>query len=297
MQPPRTPAIEPDRLEPRRVQGWRAVIEFAPKPTSPERLCAGVVVRTEDGHVRNQCAVDLRKAKHAFGHAGETLHEVARRLCESLAEHWTENPDAQAWTPPFSNARLSDLNRFSAGSEDEGMRLMLNRTSTLHTLLNAYEIAKQTRPTGIVEKVRSAVRRDANAKHLAARFNRELTLNGEAQPFKVDFLGQHYACYFLQITRSPRVLEVNTERAFGKLYELQALRRLLKKPSKSLGLLDEERPQLFELLMVGDRQDPVQRRAIYQVEALADKGQVLARIESSAAAAAERLSHQERLAA
>lgn len=300
MQPTGTPPTQPESLVAPthgRVIGWRAVIEFAPKPTSPERLCAGVIVRTEDGAVHSHCAIDPRKAEHAFGHAGTALYEVANHLCESLVDHWTANPDAQAWAPPFSNARLSGVTRFSAASPQEGVALMLNRTSTLHTLLSAYEVQQQTRNAGIVEKVRSAVRRDANTKHLAKRFNRELTLNGEAQPFRVDFLGQHYACYFLQVTRSARGLEASTDRAYGKLFELDALRRLVKKPRKSLGLLDEERPNVFELVMVGNRNDAVQKRAIYQVEALADKREVLARIEPSAQAAAERLAWQERRAA
>jgi hypothetical protein len=153
------------------------------------------------------------------------------------------------------------------------------------------------RGSNIVVQVRTAIKRDVNAKHLAQRFNKNLTVAGEGNPLKVDFLGQHYACYFLQLTRSEKGLAANTERAFGKLFELEALRRLVKKPKKSLGLLEDERPQVFELLMVGNRQDPVQRRAIYHIEALADRREVIARIEPSATEAAERVSHQERRAA
>ncbi len=273
------------------------MVEFAPKPTSSERVIAGVVVRTESGEVQAQCAIDARKAEHAYGHAGKALHAVADRLCQSLAEHWQTEPNAESWKPPFAHARIGSINRFSALNAAEGLQLMLNRTSMLHTLFSAYEIEQQSRNAGIVERVRSAVRKDPNAKHLARRFNRELNVHGEAQPLKVDFLGQHYACYFLQITRSTRGIDASTDRAYGKLFELQALRRLVKKPHKSLGLLDEERPEVFELLMIGDHTDPVQRRAIKQVEALADRGQVIARTEPSAGAAAERVYGQERLAA
>lgn len=280
-----------------RVQGWRAVIEFTPKPTSNERLCAGVVLQTQAGEIVHFCAIDHRKMEHAFGTAGVALHDVAMKLCESLSLHWKITGQAETWRPPFEAAKLSRLDRFSALDTYEAAERILNRSSTLHTLLSAYEVQQQTRNAGIVEKVRAAVKRDVNTKHLARRFNRELMLNGEAQPFKVDFLGQHYACYFLQVTRHARGLENSTERAYGKLFELQALKRMVKKPKKSLGLLDEERPEIFELLMVGNRNDPVQRRAIYQVEALADKGQVTARIEPNASAAAERVAHQERQAA
>ena len=173
----------------------------------------------------------------------------------------------------------------------------LDRTSAMHSLLTAYQIDLQQRSIGIVQQVQSAVRRDINTKHLAPRFNKHLKVGGEAQPLRVDFLGQRYACYFLQITRSSRGLEASTERAFGKLFELEAVRRLVKKPKKSLGLLDDERPTVFELLMVGDRHDAIQRRAIYQIEALADRKEVLIRTEPSVTTAAERVSYQERLAA
>lgn len=280
-----------------RVQGRRATIEFAPKPTSSESLCAGVVVQTVDGRVEYLCTVDKRKMEHAFGIAGVALHDVAEKLCQSLAGHWAQGRKPEAWKPPFNNARLASLDEFSGRTTQEAMEMFLSRTSTMHTLMGHYEIAQQPRSNNIVDKVRSAVKRDVNAKHLVQRFNKHLTVAGEGNLLKVDFLGQRYACYFLQVTRSERGLEANTERAFGKLFELEALRRLVKKPKKSLGLLEDERPEVFELLMVGNRQDPVQRRAIYQIEALADRKEVIARIEQSAADAAERVSHQERRAA
>lgn len=294
----RTPPTRPEGASPlTRVQGHRATIEFAPKPTSSESLCAGVVVQADDGRVEYLCTVDRRKMEHAFGPAGTALHDVAEKLCQSLAGHWAQGRRPEAWKPPFNNARLSSLDEFSARTTQEAMELFLNRTSTLHTLLAHYQIEQQPRSTGIVDKVRSAVKRDVNAKHLVHRFNKHLTVAGEGNPLKVDFLGQHYACYFLQITRSEKGLEANTERAFGKLFELEAVRRLVKKPKKSLGLLEDERPETFELLMVGNRQDPIQRRAIYQIEALADRKEVIARIEQTATDAAARVSHQERRAA
>lgn len=254
-------------------------------------------MKTKDGVVDFRCTVDARKMEHAFGSAGIALSDVAMKLCKSLAGYWTQHRHPEGWKPPFNNANISSVDEFSGRSTDEAMVLYLNRTSTLHTLLNNYEIAKQNNPRSIVERVRQAVRKDVNAKHLAPRFNKYLTVAGDAQPLKVDFLGQRFACYFLQLTRSDRSLEVNTERAFGKLYELQALSSLVKEPPATLGLLDDERPSVFELLMVGSRTDPVQRRAIYQIEALADKKEVIARVESSANAAAERVAHQERQAA
>lgn len=279
------------------ARGMRAVVDFVPKPTSTERLIAGVVTRLDSGEVSLTCAIDQRKAEHAFGQDGAAFFAIAQNLCQSLAAHWRGNADTTQWQPPFESARIADLSRFSARSETEAQQMMLERTSALHTLLQGYKIVQAPRATGIVERVRSAVRRDRNAEHLAKRFNRELDLGKDAQPMRVDFLGQQYACYFLQLTRSTRGLEANTMGAFGKLYELQALQRFVKKPRKSLGLLDDERPKQFELVMVGERSDAVQRRAIYQVEALADKGQIIARTLASASAAAEHVADRERQAA
>jgi len=275
----------------------RALLDFSPKPTSPERVVAGVVTRLDTGEVSFTCAVDQRKAEHAFGEAGCALYAIALKLCESLAEHWMRNPHADTWSPPFGSARLADLSRFSGRNATEAQHLMLSRNSAMHTLMQGYEIQQVNRVTGIVQRVRSEVRKDPNTQHLAKRFSRELSLGDQAQPLKVDFLGQHFACYFLQITESARGLEATSERAFARLYELQALRKFIKKPRKSLGLLDDERPQEFELMMVGDRNNAVQRRAIYQVEALADKGEVVARAVPSVAAAAQHVAQKERLAA
>lgn len=298
MQAPRTPSTKPDgSADISRVQGWRATIDFVPKPTSSEVICAGVVVKTQDGKVDFQCTVDARKMEHAFGIAGVALSDVALKLCQSLASYWAGNRRPEGWKPPFSHAKLSSVDEFSGRTTAEAMGLYLNRTSTLHTLLSHYEVVSTSNPRSIVERVRHAVKADANAKHLAPRFKRYLSVAGDAQPLRVDFLGQRFAAYFLQLTQSAKGIEVNTERAFGKLYELEALSSLVKAPPPSLGLLAEERPTVFELLMVGSRDDAVQRRAIYQIEALADRKEVVARVESSVHDVAQRLVHQERQAA
>ena len=296
--PPSTPNLI-DAVSGRqgRVAGIRAVIEFSPKLVSLERLCAGVVVRTDDGDVSSKCALDKRKAEHAFGLGGTALFEIANALCQSLAQHWKESGRLEDWVPPFEGARVARSGEFTARSSSDAIAQGLSVHSTLTTLLSHYEIAEQARQTGIVERVKTAVKRDQNAKHLSARFNRMLPLGQDAAPLKVDFLGQNFACYFLQIVKSQRHSEVNSERALGKLYELQVLRRFVTKPKKSLGLLDDERPKHFELVMVGSRTDIVQRRIMYSVEAMADKNAVRARVVESALAAAEHVANQERLAA
>jgi hypothetical protein len=280
-----------------RMAGMRALIDFAPKPASDERLFAGAVFRNDEGEIAYTVAVSQRNMQHAFGDVGQALHDVALRLCKSLAEHWASGKDPRQWVPPFNNARLAAYERFSAYNLESAGRVILARMSTLYTLDQAYLHEASTRAGGIVEKVRAAVKRDPNAKHLANRFHRNLTINGEAQPLRVDFLGQNYACYILQVTHSARGLDMTTDRAYGKLFELGALRRMLSQPQQHLGLLEDERPQRYELLMVGDRNNAVQRKAIFQVEALAEKNEVQARIEPNAISAAERVYHQEKQAA
>jgi hypothetical protein len=247
------------------MEGVRALIDFAPKPASDERLYAGVVLRNDAGDIAFTLAVSQRNMQHAFGPAGSALYDVAHKLCTSLAEYWASGKDPRQWVAPFHNARLAELERFSAHDLASAGQMFLARISTLYTLDQAYQHEAVSRGSPIVMQVRAAVKRDANAKHLANRFNKHLTINGEAQPLRVDFLGQHYACYFLQVTQSAKSIENTTDRAYGKLFELGALRRLLNQPQQHIGLLPDERPTQFELLMVGDRNNAVQRKAIYQV--------------------------------
>lgn len=276
------------------VEGFRALVEFTPKPGSAERLCAGVVSRLATGEVSFECAVDPRKAEQAFGEAGAGLWHVAQALCESVAEHWLRQGDVRSWISPFEGARLGPVQAFSARTQQAGTLQLLRRVSTLHTLFDAYEIQLSERSNSITNRVRTVVRRDANARHLQARFHREIQLGGKAGKLKVDFLGQHFACYFLQITHSAHGVEATAERAYSRLYELQALKRFVARPTKSLGLLDEERPSQFELVMVGSESDPIQVRAISMVTALADRGEVRARPLPSVEAAAEHVSTMER---
>lgn len=279
------------------VRGSRVVLDFSPKPTSTERMVAGVVTKLDSGEVSYTCAIDEDKASHAFGDAGVAFHAIALQLCISLAEFWQAHPNASDWVAPFAGSGIADQSKFSGRSAEAAQTLMLNRTSTLHTLLGKYEMAREKRPRGIVERVRSAVSKDPNSKHLAKRFGRILPLGDQTLPLRVDFLGQNFACYFLQVSASQRGHEQNTEKAFGKLFELRALRRMLQTPEQSFELFDYERPKLFELVMVGDRKDSSQRQAIAKVERLADKDEVVARVVESANEAADLVTQRERQAA
>jgi hypothetical protein len=275
----------------------RALVEFAPKPSSSERLCAGVVSRLSTGEVSYDCAIDPRKAEQAFGIAGIGLWHAARALCESLAGHWQRHGDSRGWISPFEGAKLGAVQSFSARSQQAGNLQLLRRMSTLLTLFDDYELQQQERSSSIVQKVRSAIRKDVNAKHLQARFQREIHVGERAGKLKVDFLGQNFACYFLQITHSERGVEATAERAYSRLYELQALKRFVARPAKSMGLLEDERPSRFELVMIGSQTDPVQRSAINLVTALADRDEVRARPLPTPEAAAEHVTAMERLAA
>jgi hypothetical protein len=279
------------------VYGQRAVIEFAPKPASSERLCAGVVSRTNTGDVQYVCAIDQRKAEHAFGAAGFGLWHAADALCESLAMHWSQRGSTEGWVAPFESARIAFVQEFSARDQHAGTAQLLGRISSLATLFDEYTMQAPAQVSNIVARVRRAIVRDVNARHLQKRFQREIHVGHEAGNLRVDFLGQHFACYFLQITTSARGIDATAERAYSRLYELQALRRFVKRPVKSLGLLEDERPTRFELVMVGAENDPVQRRAIARVISLADRGEVIARPLPSAEAAAEHVSTMERRAA
>jgi hypothetical protein len=280
-----------------RVAGWRAVIQFKPKPGAPEQLCAGVVTRLTSGEVQSVCAIDPKKAAHLFGEAGHSLYFAAQALCQSLLEHWRVEPDAGLWVPPFEGASLAEVQAFSGRDAESAAQQMLARASTLYTLLEQYQQSQAEWGRGIVSRIKAAIKRDVATRHLHERFNRQIHIGEEAGTLRVDFLGQNFACYFLQITPSARSAETTTERAFGRLYELAALQRFVKKPKRSLGLLDDERPDRFELVMVGEQNDPVQRRVINLVTALADRETIRALPVASAEAAAAHVVQMERLAA
>ena len=292
---PASPVVQPPA--PGRVAGLRAVLMFRPKPGSSEQLCAGVVTRLTGGEVDYVCAIDPKKASHLFGHAGHSLHLAAQAMCQSLVEHWRAQPEAMLWIPPFEGASLADVHAFSARDALSGALQMLQRVSSMHTLFEQYHVSQGEWGRGIVARVKAAMRRDVATRHLHERFNREIQVGDEAGRLRVDFLGQNFACYFLQVTQSARSAETTIERAFGRLYELAALQRFVKKPKRSLGLLDDERPERFALVLVGEQSDPVQRRVINLVTTLADRDAIRALPLPTAEAAAAHVVEMERLVA
>lgn len=274
------------------------MVELRPSPTSDERLCAGVVIKLAGGVVLHQCAIDPAKAPHAFGPAGTVLFDVANKLCTSLADYWRSHPDATQWAPPFSGGRIADLQEFSAASAPSALALSLGRNSSLHTLLAGYAMG-QSKPSrsSIVARVKTALGYNPATQHLQKRFGREIKVGNEADSLKVDFLGANFACYFVQLPQNAKQLEMGTERALGRLYELGALRRFVRKPKKSLGLLDDERPTQFELVLVGSMEHPVQRRAMNMVTALAKRDDIPARPLPNEMLAATHVAQMERQAA
>jgi len=291
VQPPGTSSIE--LAEPGRVSGRRALIQFSPGLVSSERLTAGVVLQLTDGSVHVRSALDAEKAEHAFGGAGIALATLAQAMCRSLAEHWTAM-NAKPWVPPFETAELVREDAFTAQSVDAAATFLLQEQSALHQLLAAYALPAQQRSSNIVRRVRQQVKSNPRTEHLVPRFNRPLNVVDNGQPLRVDFLGQNLACYFMQLTESQRGIEGSAERAFGKLYELQALRRFVDQRPKVIGLLPEERPGVFELVLVGNHRHPVRRQVLAQIEALADQKDVRMRPVADVSAAAAHVARAER---
>lgn len=232
-----------------------------------------MVIQTANGATAYRSAIDTNKAEHAFGAAGSSLAAVAHALCKSLAEHWQAHGNTP-WKAPFEGAGIARVVEFTASTEAAAMEFALDQHSSLAALLRAYELSSQSRPPAIVKRVRSAVRQAPRSHHLARRFERSIDLGADAGPLVVDFLGQHFACYFISLTTSVRGVEPSAERAFGKLFELQAVRRFVHGDRKTLGLLEDERPEHFELLAVGDKAGSAERRALSRIEAIADQREV-----------------------
>lgn len=239
-----------------------------------------------------QCALDPRKARDAFGDAGGAAFAAAYQLCQSLAQHWTAHDDVHAWRPPFEGARLAAVSAFSASSASNGMAFALDQYSSLHALMAAYELAAKAKTGGIVQRVRSRIAANVRSKHLAPRFDRRLQLEHNVN-MRVDFLGHRFACYFLQASTAERGVDEGALRGLGLMSELQALQRFAAMERRTIDLLDEERPQHFELIVVGSAQHPTQRRVIAKIEALADSQAVLMRAVDDVSAAAERVYERE----
>jgi hypothetical protein len=295
MQPTWTPpaaAAEALSTEHVGVSGWRGVIEFSPSLISTERLCAGVVLQLQSGQTAHRSAIDAQDAERVFGQAGAALADVAERLCHSLAQQWAGTTPGESpveWVPPFSRARLASEQRFTAASVDSALDWALNMYSAFYPLLAGTRAAAAPRHRSLLDQVRRHLRLSQQSSHLARHFSRFLEMGERAAPLRVDFLGRHTACYLMQVTESERQLEINLTQAYGKLYELDAVRRFVGSRPATLGLLADERPQHFELMLVGDATHNVRRRVLAQIEAVADQHQVLARPMPDAKSAAERL--------
>lgn len=273
-----------------RVRGVRAAIFFQPQLLSIERICAGVVVRLDDGRTAVRVGIQAQEVIHAFGASGAEIHSVANHLCLSLAQHIEGGGTFEDWLSPFENAYIGKIGRVEGGQLEAILDTQISQNSMLYTLLNSYELPSVKQADGIVKKVKRVIQQ-SKSHHLAERFHRELPVKTDALPLKVEFLGANYACYFLQISQSPRGIEDSTRRAHGKLFELQSVRGHFDAP----GTLDafEEKPRRFELLVVGDRTNPLQKSAWLQIESLADSSNLQTRILTTAAAAANTVAELE----
>jgi hypothetical protein len=277
-----------------RIRGVRAALFFQPQILSQERMCAGVVLRLDDGRIATRVAIQPQEAQHAFGVAGEELHAIAHHLCLSLVEHLTDGLSFESWTAPFENASIDKLGRVEGARLESLLDVQVSQNSTLFTLFKSYEMPAVKQYDSIVKRVRKAIM-ESKSHHLADRFHRELPVTQDALPLKVEFLGANYACYFLQISPSLRGIEESARRAHGKLFELQNVRSHF--AAAGAGDSFEEVPRRFELLVIGDHTNPIQKSAWLQIESLADSNNLVTRILESPAAAANAVARFEHLMA
>lgn len=275
-----------------RIRGVRAAIFFQPQLLSKERICAGVVLRLDDGRTAGRVAIQAQEAAHAFGVSGVEIHAIANHLCVSLVQFLQSGGDFESWLPPFEHASIEKLGRVEGALLESLLDSQTAQNSTLFTLLRSYEIPAVKQTDGIVRKVKRVVQQ-SKSHHLADRFQRELPVKADALPLKVEFLGAHYACYFLQISQSPRGIEESARRAHGKLFELQSVRSHFATPT-TVDAFDEV-PSRFELLVVGDKQNPLQRSAWLQIESLADSSELQTRLLDTPAAAANAVTRYEHM--
>lgn len=263
---------------------------------SKERITAGAVVRLDDGQCFARVAVTEAAVTHAFGIAGQELYHAAFHLCQSLLEHVQAGGAFKTWTPPFAGAEIGNLGRAEARNMDAILDLGLAQNSMLYTLLSHYAMPAHHNNDSLASKVKSAISKNKATKHLKERFYREIMVREEAMPLKVEFLGANFACYFLQLSKSQQGIEISTSNACGKLFKLQNLKQHFEKLDRPT-VFDEERPQSFELLVVADDSDRLQKSALLQIESFADANKLIARVLPDAQSAASMVVKRESLAA
>ncbi|MBB6320550.1 hypothetical protein [Paraburkholderia tropica] len=276
-----------------RIRGQRAAIYFQPQILSGERLCAGVVIRLDDGRIATRVAIQPEEVAHAFGASGAELYAIANHLCLALVEHLQDVGSFDNWIAPFESAIIGKLGRVEGAQLETLLDAQVRQHSVLHTLLDTYEIPNVKQVDGIVRQVKRAIQK-SHSPHLAERFHRELSVLSDALPLKVEFLGARYACYFIQISHSPRGIEESARRAHGKLFELQSVRTFFDGSPQDAFL--DERPSQFELLVVGDQTNDLQKSAWRQIESLADASNLQTRLLADASEAARAVMRYEHAA-
>ena len=275
------------------VQGQRALISFRPRNTSFENLCAGVIVKQDNGDVTFRSAFDDRKMRSAFRDAGQSLADIAHALCVDAASYWRDHDTLDGWAPPFPGVAVQGLTRFSAMSVGSALDYAMDANSSLSLLLNNLSL-KDTSSTTLLKRVAAHWRQQDTRKSLTRFMERTVDFGSGHGSMKIDFWGEHYGCYFTGLSDKARNGAIMVERAIGRIVQLKTLRDMADMPQQTIGLFAELRPQRHELILIGGKTAP---KSLWQTERFADKLELPIRVASAAEEAAEMVADQELLAA
>ena len=275
------------------IRGQRATIAFQPRNTSFETLCAGVVLKQDNGDVCYRSAIDGRKMRGLFHDAGASLADIAEVLLASAAQHWRTHPDLSKWAAPFPGAGAAAVTRFSAMDVESGLAHALNSSSTLHVLLDGVA-TKENRTAALVRRVAVHWRGNQSRMTLGRFIERTVDFGAEHGSMKIDFWGEHYGCFFSSLSDTASTGASMVERAVGRIVQLQILREMAQAPQQTIGLFEELRPQKHELIVVGGNSAP---KSLWQVDRFADRLELSIRTAATAGEAAEMVADEELKAA
>lgn len=264
------------------VRGQRAVVFFQPSNTSSESLCAGVVLKLDNGDVIYQPAVDRTRLGLHNKAAIDSLADITNVICRSARDHWSSSESFDDWLPPFPGVKVQSVTRFSSRKISSAFAYALRVNSSLALLTHSTET--QERPEPIIQRIRSTWRGHQRNASLTRYLSKSVEFGHGHGAMTIDFWGQHYGCYFAKLSDSLKHGPTSITKALGRMAQLQKLREMANAPTSQIGLFAELRPKQHELIVVDSYSAP---KALWQAEQFADQFELRIRTLGSTQEAAE----------
>lgn len=264
------------------VRGQRAIIFFRPSNTSSETMCAGVVLKLDNGDVVMHPAVDKTRLSTFNKPAVDSLADITAVICKSAQQHWATLDSFDGWQPPFPGVSIHEVSRFSSMSIKSAFGYALRVHSSLALLTHAGEA--QERTEAIIPRIKACWKERGRHAGLTRYLEKSVDFGEGHGSMAIDFWGQHYGCYFTKLSDSAKNGPSSITKALGRMAQLQKLREMADAPLTQIGLFAELRPKVHELIVVNSKEAP---KAMWQAEQFADQFELRLRGLNSTPEAAE----------